>query len=161
MIPTQQGFECADFVQGKVHDGLVEELELVGDEGLAQIELQGPASLHLRVHLGLEEAVQPASVGLCAIEGKVCSLQEAFALLAVAGSKGDADARADHDLVAIEVEGTGEGGDDALSENDGAARLLGRDRHDRKLVSAKSGDDVGLPRALSQALGNQLEELVA
>ena len=161
MIPTQQGFECADFVRGKVHDGLVEEFELVGDEGLAQIELQGPASLHFRIHLGLEEPVQPAPVGLCAIEREVCGLQEAFALLAVPGSKGDADARADHHLVAIEVEGTGEGGDDALGENDGAARLLGRDRHDGKLVSPQSGDDVRLPGALAQALGNHLEELVA
>ena len=91
----------------QVDERLVVQLELAVGERLAQVELERAARLQPRVHLGLEEAVDAAPVRLGAIERHVGVLQQLVGVVAVARRDGDADAGADHHLVAVDVEGLG------------------------------------------------------
>ena len=72
---------------------------------LPEIEFQRAPRLHLRVHLGLEEPVGAAPVGLGAVHREVGVLQELVGLGAVGGRHGDADAGVHRKAVAFELAG--------------------------------------------------------
>ena len=69
------------------------QLELIGEQRLAQIELELAPILHLRVHFRLEEVIAAAAVRLGAIERHVGIAQELIGLVAVGRRHGDADAK--------------------------------------------------------------------
>ena len=104
MVPAQQRLEAGDLAARDVDERLVVQLELVGEQRLAQIELEPAALLHLRVHFRLEEVVGAAALGLGAVERHVGVAQQLVGLVAVGRRHGDADAGADDDLVAEHVE---------------------------------------------------------
>ena len=57
MAPTQQRFETGHHAGMQVDQRLVEQLELASLQRLAKVEFQQAAHLHLRVHFGLEQAI--------------------------------------------------------------------------------------------------------
>src|SRR5437762_2730541 len=67
--------------------------------------VQLAARLHPRVHLLFEEAIDTTSPTLGPIQGEVGMLQQIVGIGAVVGRDGDADARAHHDLMTVEIEG--------------------------------------------------------
>ena len=89
-------------VAREIDDRLVVQLELAGRQRLAQVVLQRAPRLHLRVHLRLEEAVGAAAVALGAIEREVGVAHQLVGARAVGRADGDADAGADHHLVAVD-----------------------------------------------------------
>ena len=105
MVPADQGLEAADLVALEIDDRLVVELELAGRQRLAQVVLQGAPRLHLRVHLRLEEAEGAAAVALGAVERQVGVAHQLVGLVAVRRADGDADAGADHHLLAVDLVG--------------------------------------------------------
>ena len=116
---------------------------------------QRAARLQARVHAGLEEAEGAAAVGLGAIERHVGVLQELVGVGAVGRRQRDADAGADHDLVAVELERLAESFDDrARRARRPRAAGAARDLQDRELVAAEARDDVGR-RARSRAGGRR------
>ena len=72
----------------------------------------------------------PRALGLGPVEGEIGILEQLVGIGAVARRDGDADAGADRDLMAAELEGLADRLDDAGCERRGGDRLLGRDLHD-------------------------------
>ena len=105
MIPADQGLEAADLVARQIDHRLVVELEFAGRQRLAQILLHDAAGLHLQVHRGLEEAESAAAVAFGAVQREVGVAQQLVGGQAVARADRDADAGADHGLMAVDVEG--------------------------------------------------------
>ena len=137
------------------------ELELACRQRLAQIVLHGPALLHLRVHVGLEEAVGAAPVVLGAVERQVRIAHQLVGCEPVGRADGDADAGADDDLAALELVGLAHRLDDALRKRRGVGRLVDRHLQDRELVAAHARDRIGLAHQRAQAAGGILQQLVA
>ena len=104
MVPADQRFEAGDFLVFQVDERLVVKLEFAADQGLAKVEFQCAPRLHQRIHLGLEEAVGAAAVGLGAVQCHVGVLQELIGIRRVGRSDRNADAGADDDLMAVEIE---------------------------------------------------------
>ena len=144
MRPAQQRLAGRDLLGLQVEQRLVVDLEGVVGERVAQVELEAAARLRRDVHVRLEEAPGAALVGLGPIERHVGVLEQVVGVGAVARRHGDADAGADDHLVAVDLVGLAERGDDALGERGGllAAGRAGYCRID-ELVAAEAGDDVG------------------
>ena len=160
MVPTDEGLDAADLVVGEVDDGLVMQLELAGRERFAQVLLHGAAHLHLRIHFGSEEAIGAAPVALGTVERQIGVADQLVGARAVGRAHGDADAGADHDLRAVEIEGRAHALDDAQRQH-GRIRRLDDGLQHRELVSAHARDRVRLPDQHAQAFRHHLEELVA
>ena len=161
MPPPQQRFETADFIAVQVDERLVVQLELAVGETLSEIELEDAARLDLAIHLGLEEMRGAATFGLGAIESHVGVAQQRVGAVAVAGGKRDADAGADHDLVAAHLVGPADGLDQLRGER---ARLVGiaeRRLHDGEFVAAQTRHQIAVAQAAAQAVGDRLQQLVA
>ena len=105
MIPADQGLEPADLVARQIDHRLVVEFELAGRQRLAQVLLHDAAGLHLQVHRGFEEAESAAAVAFRPVQREVRIAQQLVGVEAVAGADRDADAGADQDLLAVDVEG--------------------------------------------------------
>jgi hypothetical protein len=93
-------------VAGDVSDRLIIDFEFVAVQRRAQIQFQDAPRLGAGVHSGLEVAIGGATIGLGAIEREVGFLQEFIGILAVLGRQRDADADADDQLVAADIEGS-------------------------------------------------------
>ena len=139
---------------------LIVQLEFVGDERLAQVELEPPALLHLRVHFRLEEVIGAAAFRLGAIERHVGVAQQLVGLVAVGRRHGDADAGADDHLVAVDFERLGEGLDQVGGKLAGIGRP-GAALHDGEFVAAEAGHRVDAAHHALQALGHRAEQRIA
>ena len=144
MAPADQRLEPAHLAGLDAHQRLVEELEFLLRERLAKVELERPARLHQRVHRGLEEAVAGAALGLRAVERDIGVLEQLIGVEPVGGRDRDADAGADDELLAADLEGEAKLVDEAGGERGGACRLADIALDDRELVAADAGDGVGL-----------------
>ena len=92
MVPAHQRLEARRPRRSSTSiERLVVKLEFVGEQRLAQIELELAALLHLRVHFRLEEMIAAAAVGFGAIERHVGVAQQLIGLVAVGRRHGDAD----------------------------------------------------------------------
>src|SRR5208337_4183902 len=100
MVPAHQRFEARDAALPEPDDRLVIELKVAVLRRPAQIELQASTQLRLIGHRRLEEAVDPASVGLRPVHREIGSFQEGRRIAVSGLEHGDANARADEDLMA-------------------------------------------------------------
>ena len=92
MVPAHQRLEARRPRRSQISiERLVVQLEFVGEQRLAQIELELAALLHLRVHFRLEEVIGAAPVGLGAVERHVGVAQQLIRLVTVGRRHGDAD----------------------------------------------------------------------
>ena len=129
--------------------------------GVSQIELEVAAGLRHHVHAVLEEAPGAPPVGLGAVERHVGVLEQEIGVAAVARRQRDADAGADHHLVAADLEGLGKACDDALGERAGLLGVAQGVLQHHELVAAEAGDDVGAAHGRAQAVGGHAQQLVA
>ena len=126
MIPAYQGLEAADFLARQVDHRLVVQLEFACRQRLAQVLLHDAAGLHLQVHHGFEEAERAAAVALGAVEREVGVAQQFVGVRSVAGADRNADADADHGLLAVDVIGLAQRVDDALCQRSGLGGVSNR-----------------------------------
>src|SRR5262245_25366959 len=105
MVPPQQRLETADLVRSRINLRLIQKLELACNKRLPQIELDRATLLHPGVHARFKEAGCISAVSLGAIERHIGVSQQLVRLRAVTRRNGDPDARADHDLMSINLEG--------------------------------------------------------
>ena len=161
MIPAYQGLEAADFLARQVDDRLVVQLEFACRQRLAQVLLHDAAGLHLQVHHGFEEAERAAAVALGAVEREVGVAQQFVGVRSVAGADRNADADADHGLLAVDVIGLAQRVDDALRQRSGLGGVRDRGLHDHEFIAAHPRDGVGLANEAAQPLGDDPEQLVA
>lgn len=87
----------------QVHQRLIVQFEFFADEGFAQVHFQFAPRLHARVHLGLEEPVGSAPVGLGAVERHIGVSQQRVRLDGIEGRDRNADADIGDDLVALDL----------------------------------------------------------
>ncbi len=161
MIPAEQSLEAGDLVALQIHHRLVVKLEFAGRQRLAQVLLHDAAGLHLLVHRGLEETERAAAVALGAVQRKVGVSEQLVGSIAVARADGNADAGADHRLLAVDVIGLADPCDDLLRERGRVSGIRDRSLDDDEFVAAHPGDGVGLAHQCAQAIGDDLEQLVA
>ena len=95
MNPARQRLEADDRSGLDVHQRLVEQPNSPVCERLAQVDFQGPPSLHDGVHARLEEAVAAAPIRLRLIQRQVGIFHDLIGIFAVVRDHGDANAGAD------------------------------------------------------------------
>ena len=108
----------------QIDQRLIEHFELSALQRLPQIELQQAPRLHLRIHLGVEQPIDAATVRLRAIQGEVGAAQQLVGIHAVLRREGNADTGADDDLVAGDIERRLDQLDQAGGESGRLGRLL-------------------------------------
>ena len=64
MVPANERLKARDVFRLHIDQGLVEQLEFAIRDRFAQIDLEFPASLHARIHVRLEKAIQAVTVRL-------------------------------------------------------------------------------------------------
>ena len=123
------------------------QLELVLRDGAAQFVFQRKPRVGGRAHIRIEEAIAVAAGGFGAVERHVRHFQQAVGIGAVLRRQRNADAGADIDLVAIDVERLGEDLDDAIGKRAGGFALTGLAAlNDGKFVAAEPCQHVGFPQ---------------
>ncbi len=136
MVPAQQRLAALHRFAVEVHHGLVVQFELVVRQRLAELELEGAARFHARVHPGLEETIDGAAVRLRAVERHVGVLEKLVGFDAVDGRYRDADAGGGDDHMTLKIVGRG----DHLGEAKRQPLRIGRVRdvglNDREFIAA-------------------------
>lgn len=99
VVPADECFEAVDVVARKIDDRLKIKFKLAGSQGLAQVALQRVSLLHIRIHLLLEEAESPAPVAFGPVQSHIGAAHQLFWAVAILWTNGNANARANHDLV--------------------------------------------------------------
>ena len=129
------------------------QLELVARDRLAHVVFELAALARLGFHGRLEEAVAVAALGLGPVQRKVGVLEQRIGVDAIVRRQGDADARPDRHLAAIEVVGLGNRGEDAVGEDDHAVLAIPLDGlEDGEFVATQPRDVIGIMRHPPQPL---------
>src|SRR5205085_339161 len=115
----------------------------------------------LLVHRGLEEAERTAAVALGAVQREIGVSQQLVGRIAIARADGNADAGADQGLLAVDVIGLADPGDDLLRQRGCFRRIRNRRLHDDEFVAAHPRDGVALAHQPAQTIGDDLQQLVA
>src|SRR5690606_36970605 len=139
-IPADEGLEAPDSARVQIELRLVVDLELALADRPAQPGLDVAPLAQARVHPRLEEPMGAAAFGLGAVEREVAHLHELFGARAVVRGERDADARADDDRVAFELERAVERLDDARGEIAGRRGIADAALEHRELVAAEARD---------------------
>ena len=161
VAPAQERLGPEDLGRLEVEEGLEVELELVVGDGLAEAALEGEALDGLGVHGGRVELVVVAPLLLGPVHRRVGVADERFRVVTVRRIDGDADARRDEELAAVDPEGIVDRFADL--PGDLGRVFFGGDARDeeRELVAAEARDRVALADVLLDALGDLAEQLVA
>jgi hypothetical protein len=114
---------------------LVDQVQLVARQGVAQVFFQFAAAAHLAVDAGDVELVAVARAGLGQGHGLFGFLQQLLGAVAVFGEQGDADGGAQADLLVIEVERRFQVVEDALRQFGRFVGLLDIGLHQGELVA--------------------------
>ena len=93
MAPADQGLHTGDFAGSKLHDRLVEELELVLADRLLHVRAQLQAAQHRSVGRGLEHREPPLPLPLGDVHGDVRLAHERLRIGGRRVAQADADAR--------------------------------------------------------------------
>jgi hypothetical protein len=143
MRPPRQRHHADELLAAGVDDRLIQHLEAVGLDSLAQLRLDQLALRQIGIHHGVVHAGAVAAFVLGPVQGHVGITHDVGgAALGASIDHGDADACADDDGVAVDQIGGAKRGNDALGDRlqDGGFGCPRGD--DRELVAAKSGDEI-------------------
>ena len=105
VLPAHERLHPCHVAAREVHDRLVAQRELAGVEAALQIALQLQARERPGVHLGLEDLVVALAVLLGDVHRRIGVAQQLVGVAAgelIGGAEGDADARRDRELAAVE-----------------------------------------------------------
>ena len=158
--PAQQHLGARHRIGAQVDLGLVVQHELLALERRAQVAGQGQALHAVAVELG-DVALDPGAPLLGLVHGDVGALHEHVDVLAVLGEGRDADAGAELQAHAGDVEVLGDGAPDGGRDGDAGGRRLDRAQEDRELVAAEARDGVVLAQQAREALADLAQHLVA
>ena len=159
--PARQRFEADDPSRCDGDDGLEIDLDLVGRDRGAQLELDQTADLDLRVHLLFERPPGPAPIGFRGIERDIRFGEQGVGAQPVARRRGAADACADDDLAPVDDHGAVDLVDDALGEVVGLQLTGVVMVKDDEFVAAPARDQVARPDDGAQPVCDLDQELVA
>ncbi len=160
MVPAHERLDPGD---GAVLDGdlrLVVQGELALVDAAAQLARERQALGGVGVALAVVGRDARAAV-LGLVHRHVGAAQERAEVVAVLAEIGDADAGAELDRHAAEVQRTGERRAQAVGQLDGGAAVPQVGDQHRELVAAQAREDVGRSQRLPQALGGVDEQRVA
>ena len=135
MVPAHQRFEARDLALLDADDRLIVELKVAVLGRPAQIELQASTQFRLIGHFRFKEPIDAAPVGLRAVHREIGSFQQGRRIIVTGLEHGDADARADEDLMPSDVVTTVDGRDDCLRERRGRPVNIHGNVNDRELVA--------------------------
>ena len=150
MLPADEGFEAEDI---SVDRGLrlIVQAQLVVGDGRAQIVLERVALSEAAIHLGVEEAHHMPPVGLGPIERGIGIGQQRREVARVLRIGGRADAEADGNLLASNVEVLRDRFEQPIGQRFRGGRLLARRQDEREFVAADARDEGALGRGLRGA----------
>ncbi len=158
MSPAHEGLEPGDPSAREPDDRLVVDPELLAMDGPAQVALEVQAPQRRRVHVLLEELVEPLAGGLGRVHGGVGVAQQLVGAVVVEGAARDPDADRGRQLLALDAERRLERLGQALGDGRRVASVL---EQDRELVAAEAGARVAVPQAGADAVGDLQQQLVA
>ena len=164
MLPADQRLEARDLAGAEADHRLVVEGELVAVERVAQLAFDLEPAHRAGPHLGVEEDAAGAAAFLGPVHRRVGVADQqlgAGRLLVVRAGDGDADRGGDEVLDAVDREGLGEGGGDAVGDRDRLAFVGEAVDQDPELVAAEAGDDVAGPQVGAQPRRHRPQQGVA
>ena len=161
VVPAQQRFQTADPVLIEVHQRLIDQPELSARQRHLETLLEQAAVLEGLVHALFEEVVVAPTLALGAIERGIGILEQFSTILSVTRGHGDADAGADHHLMAAGLHRLGHGLDDAGGKRGGMHRILQIRNENGEFVATKPGHDILLAAHFAQTLADDDQHLVA
>ena len=161
MMPVNESFKSRDFIGGNVDKGLIVKLELASGESIAQALLEVEPLLHLCVHLGLKKTDRSAPIGLGAVQGKIGIANSLVGRRTAVLPDGDANARAYHRLVAVDLVGLAQAGDNAMCQRRGLGRVRETHLHNGKFITAHPRNGVSTAHYRAETVRCHLQQLVA
>ena len=139
---------------------LIEDAELVALERPPQARLELESRHQALVHRLVEDGVARAALGLRAVHGDVGVAHDVLRR-AIGRDEGDADARRDVDLTAVDLERRRQRLVQPLGHDRGAVHVADVVEQQRELVAADARDGVARPQRRLQALRDRHQQAVA
>lgn len=130
------------------------QLEAARSQRLAQIVFHAHAPHGEEIEFGGKELYVVAALGLGVIHRRVGVPHQRAAVLAVDGVEGDADARRDVDLVAVDQVGLPKGDEHLFGHAGGVRRIVDFGKDDHEFVAAQPGEDVAAADRRLQSIGH-------
>ena len=161
MQPADQRLAPDDFAGGDFDQRLEMHPKLTGSQGAAQILFDQLAGLDFGIHFGHIIMIIVAPLGLGAKHRQIGIFQQLLGIDGIVGRDGDADRGRGQNLVFLQPELVGNGGDDGLGHRGGVAGFGQMGQDDGEFVAAQAGHGVGFPHAAGQALGHRLQQQIA
>jgi len=161
MPPTDQGFEAEHLAAADLLLRLVDEVELVARDRLAQLVLHHALVAGLGSHRGLEIAICILAFGLGPVKCGIGVVYKAGLVFGIRRIKRDADAgrhQAAADRVPVFLAHRGQHG---VGDAAGLKRVGQVRRDDGKLVAAQPGNHLSLTKNAGHAMRNLLQHGVA
>ncbi|MNI19017.1 hypothetical protein D3C73_724380 [compost metagenome] len=140
---------------------LVDQIELLAGQCVAQIFFQFATAAHLGVDAGDVELITVARASLGQGHGLLGFLQQLLGAVAVLGEQGDADGGAQADLLMIEGKRRFQVIENALRQFGGFVGLFDIGLHQGELVAAEAGEGAKASAVRPQAIGQGQQQLVA
>ena len=109
MLPTQQGFETANFVAFQVHKRLVVQDEIMIVEGAPHIPFEVTALLHAAIHFLLKTTISTPTIDFRPAEGKICIFKKLVGIIAIIRRDRDTNADAYADLMSVKLKRCADG----------------------------------------------------
>ncbi|MCY1174705.1 hypothetical protein D9M73_149160 [compost metagenome] len=144
VLPANQGFDAHHAMIAVADLRLVDEVELIADQRIAQVFFQFAAAAHFGVDAGDIELIAVARTGLGQRHGLLGLLQQFLGAVTVLGEQGDADGGAQADLLMVEGKRRFEIIENALCQLGGLVGLFDIGLDQGELVAAQ-------PRQSAQA----------
>ena len=163
MAPAQQRLEADHLAlpEAEADDRLVVQFEFVLLDRASKVDLQAASALRLLVHLRAKEGEGAAPGRLRGIQRHVGLLHQIVGVGAVVRRQHQADARADHDLVAVDLERHRQHTHQPLRQAARGAGLRTAALDDGELVAAQARDQIVVAQALAHALRYQTQQGIA
>ena len=156
MPPAQQRLETDDVVVLHTHLRLVGQLELALGQCDAKIVLQRSAGLERGIHVHFEGEIASAAIRLCTVECEVGVTKQFLVRVAVGGCHRDADADADMNDVAVDLERGCKCIDHAPRRFRGFREATGHDHGE--LVAAETREGLAGPDLAPQPRGDGTQQ---
>ncbi|MCY1408196.1 hypothetical protein D9M71_235150 [compost metagenome] len=161
VLPANQGFDAHHAVVAVADLRLIDEVELIADQRIAQVFFQLAAATHFGIDAGDIELIAVARTGLGQRHGLLGLLQQFLGAVTVLGEQGDADGGAQADLLMIEGKRRFQVIEDALRQLGGFVGLLDIGLDQGELVAAEAGEGAQATAMSAQAIGQGQQQLVA
>ena len=160
MVPARQGLDAVQAAVLEVELGLVVQVQAAAAQRIAQCGLQHQALLRQLVHLGAEEAVEPAPARLGLVHGHVGAVQQGLHVAPVGGKHGNAAAGRAGQGHVVDHAGLAQGRLQPLYHL-GRLRATAVRQHDDEFIARQAPGNVARAQLRLDALGHAAQQPVA